>query len=206
MNNNEFFHKNGYLYVPNMLDVSQLQQEVPKERGQITYHRKDKFTHNPVEAQVDGSLSRWNYPDYKQYHYFAKKRIEELLNIDLLKTYYYDRFYFVGQELTRHKDRPACEISVTIQINSNGKQSWPIWFKRPDGEEVSVNMNNGDGVIYKGCDIEHWREPLKSKYNSVESYLRKLIKLKDDTFHHQIFFHYVNSQGPYVYCANDMVR
>ena len=174
--------------------------------GAITYYRKDKFDHNPVETQVNGSLSRWNYPPYTTSHFTVKKKIEEVLGYDLLKTYFYDRFYFTGQELTRHSDRPACEISVTIQVSSNQKKSWPIWFETKEGKEVFVNMKDGDGVIYRGCEREHWREPLESRYSKAELLLRKLIKKEDDTYHHQIFYHFVDSQGPYVWAANDSVR
>ena len=206
MNNREFFDRHGYLYVPNMIDISELKQEVPKERGAITYYRKDKFEHNPIEDQVEGSLSRWNYPLYKTSHFTVKKKIEEVLEYDLLKTYFYDRFYFVGQELTRHSDRPACEISVTIQVSSNQRKPWPIWFETKEGKEVFVNMKDGDGVIYRGCEREHWRNPLESRYSKTELFFRKLMKKEDDTYHHQIFYHFVDSQGPHVWAANDAVR
>jgi hypothetical protein len=31
-------------------------------------------------------------------------------------------------------------------------------------------------------------------------------KLPDDTYHHQIFLHYVNANGPFCHCAFDAVR
>lgn len=203
---NKQFEDNGYLYVPNILDIAPLKETPPEIRGRLTYHRKDKFTHDVEEGQVNGSLSRWNYPNYKEYHYKVKRKIEDILKIDLLKTYYYDRFYFVGQELAPHIDRPACEISITIQIGTNSKKSWPFWIETPKGEKVQINMKDGDGVIYKGCERTHWREGLKSKHNNITSKLMKLSNKKDDTYHHQIFMHYVNSQGPYVWAANDYVR
>ena len=107
--------------------------------------------------------------------------------MDLLPTYYFDRFYYEGQKLARHSDRPSCEISATVQISTNRDEAWPIWFQRPDQTENSVSMKNGDMVLYKGCEREHWREPLTGK----------------DSYHHQIFFHYVNAQGPYVHYAYD---
>ena len=108
--------------------------------------------------------------------------------MDLLPTYYFDRFYYVGQELSKHRDREACEISVTLQISTNSSKPWPIWFETPDGKDISVEMKNGDAVIYRGCERLHWREPLKGDRN---------------TYHHQIFLHYVNSQGPFVHYAHD---
>ena len=199
MTNHSSFEENGYLFVPGMVvDPENLFCPVPKERGQINYYRKDKFTHEPEESQVNGSLSRYNFPLYKELHYLVKKEVEEILGIDLHPTYYYERFYFTGQQLKRHSDRSSCEVSVTLQISTNRKEPWPIWFEKPDGSESFVNMKNGDAVIYKGCEREHWREPLESKYNRFQRIFKK-----DDTYHHQIFLHYVNANGPYVNYAFD---
>lgn len=204
MTNNKSFEENGYLFVPKMIvNPEMLFCPVPKERGQITYHRKDKFTYVPEEQQVNGSLSRYNFPSYKELHCLVKKEVETILDIDLHPTYYFDRFYFTGQQLKRHSDRPSCEVSVTLQISTNKKDPWSIWFERPDESETFVDMKNGDAVIYKGCEREHWREPLQSKYNRVQRTFMKLIKKEDDTYHHQIFLHYVNASGPYVNFAFD---
>ena len=199
MTNHSSFDKNGYLFVPGMVaDPRKLYCPVPKERGYIKYYGKNKFTHELEEKTVKGSLSRYHFPQYKELHFLVKKEIEGILGIDLHPTYYFDRFYFAGQQLKRHRDRPSCEVSVTLQISTNRKDPWPIWFEKPDGTESFVDMKNGDAVIYKGCERTHWREPLGSKYNKFQ----KLFK-KDDTYHHQIFLHYVNANGPYVSFAFD---
>lgn len=207
---NELFEKNGYLFIPKLVgDPDNLYCDPPLDEngnrltGQINYIRKDKFTYSSNEEQVNGSLARYNIPIYKELHYLVRKEIEKLLGIDLLPTYFYDRFYYVGQKLHRHSDRPACEISVTLQISTNSKNPWPIWFEKPDGTESYVIMNNGDATVYKGCEREHWRDPLQSKYNKLQTLWRSIKNLRDDTYHHQIFLHYVNSQGSYVHCAND---
>jgi hypothetical protein len=210
MSKNQIFEDNGYVFIPGLiLNPEDLKVPIPKERGQITYYnnRMDKFTHYPEETQVNGSLSRYNIPIYRDLHFLVKKEIEKVLGMDLHPTYFYDRFYFVGQELKRHSDRPACEVSVTLQISSNHSDNpWPIWFERPDGSESYVLMNDGDAVIYKGCEREHWRDPLASKYNKIEKSWRKVNRLSDDTYHHQIFLHYVNANGPFVHHAFDAVR
>ena len=171
--------------------------------GQLNYQRADKFTYVPDEKQVNGSLARYNVPMYKQLHFLVRKEVEKALGMDLLPTYFYDRFYYVGQQLKRHSDRPACEVSVTLQISTNSENPWPIWFNRPDGSDGYVVMKNGDAAVYKGCEREHWRDPLESKYNRMQRRIRKVRKMQDDTYHHQIFLHYVNSQGPFVHFAND---
>jgi len=206
MSNSETFESNGYLFVPNMvLDPENLKVSVPEQRGRFTYlnNRIDKVQYDPVESQVNGSLSRYNIPIYKELHYLVKAELKSILGMDLYPSYFYDRFYFVGQQLRRHTDRPSCEVSVTLQISTNRNEPWPIWFERPDETESCVLMKNGDAVIYKGCEREHWRDPLPSRYNKTQKFWRKLQKLPDDTYHHQIFLHYVDANGPYVQHAFD---
>ena len=109
--------------------------------------------------------------------------VEAVLEEELIPTYAYARLYSNGDELTKHTDRPACEVSVTIQLARTHHYSWPIYMggKRFD-------LAEGDGVIYKGCDIEHWREPC----NGPEDYLSG-----------QIFLHFVRKNGIYEEWAGD---
>ena len=206
----EKFDQDGYLFVPNAItDPENLYCPPPvgndgqRLTGIEKYFKDNKIEYTPVEGQVGGSLARYNHPSYAPLHYVIRKLVQNILKIDLFPTYYYERFYYVGQELTRHKDRPSCEISVTLQISTNRKDPWSIWFQLPDDSEKLVNMKNGDMVIYKGCEREHWREPLQSKYNRVGKFFNKVKKREDDTYHHQIFLHYVNAQGPHVHFAYD---
>ena len=43
-----------------------------------------------------------------------------------------------------------------------GGDLWPI-FLEPSGElgkeGTKILLNPGDMLIYRGCDVEHWREP-----------------------------------------------
>lgn len=197
------FSKNGYAILPKLVpNVDSIKSIIPNERGVLTYH-KNKFEYEPGEIQVPGSVSRYNIPMYRDLHYQIKNHLEKVLNINLHPTYYYDRFYFVGQELKKHIDRPACEISVTLQISKNGKEPWPIWFETSTGEEKYAILDDGDAVVYMGCERPHWRQPLKSRYTRLQKLWRKFKKIPDDTYHHQIFLHYVNADGYNVHHAFD---
>jgi len=87
-----------------------------------------------------------------------KPVMEKNTGLKVLPTYTYARIYKKGDILKRHKDRPSCEISNTINL---GGDSWPIYLE-PSGEKgkegVKVNLNPGDMLIYRGCELEHWRE------------------------------------------------
>jgi len=205
--NNQTFEKNGYLIIRGLYDARELFSEVPKERGQFNYHGKNanQFTFQPVEKQVEGSIARYWHPQYRCAHSQIRLKIEEAIGKKLHNTYYYDRFYFPGQELKRHTDRDACEISVTLHIGTNlpaENAQWPIWIKTPDiykdekrnsilehGEKRSVILMPGDGMIYKGCERPHWRDsmPVPKRF--------KIFKDKKEYYYHQIFFHYVLQDG-----------
>ena len=204
----EQFMNDGYLYAPQLIiDPSNLYCPPPKdEKGNLAYgtigYRNGKVISEPVDEQVPTSYSRYGHPPFQYIHELVRKSLENILEMDLFPTYYFDRFYWKDSILTRHVDRPACEISVSIQISSN-TNPWPFCFKKPDGTETSVTMKDGDGVIYRGCDTEHWRDKLQSRYNKIQRAYLKYRKKDDDTYHHQIFFHFVNAQGNYVQHAFD---
>ena len=209
---NEFFDTNGYLIIKNLCDPEKLFHSVPKERGLFNWKgsdKLDKFTYEEVETQVNGSVARYWHPQYRKIHSEIRLILEQAIGRKLYNTYYYDRFYFPGQALDKHTDRPACEISVTIHVSTNIKESWPIWIKTPDtfedktmkianGENRFVHLEAGDGMVYKGCERPHWRDPmpglLESKINKDES-----------LYYHQIFFHYVLQDGIRAHYAWDMI-
>lgn len=204
--NNEEFDKNGYLVLRNLWDPKDLYSEPPEIKGQYNYFGKiDRFNHIPVENQVEGSTSRYYYPPYRYAHSQIRLKLEEAIGKKLYNTYYYDRFYNPGQALANHADRPACEISVTVHVGSNISTPWPIWIKTPDtyldanktiitarGENRSVTLNPGDGMIYKGCERPHWRDPMPAEYRRTW-YGRKVEK--EGLYYHQVFFHYVLADG-----------
>ena len=121
----------------------------------------------------------------------------------------------------KHADRDACEISVSIHISTNLPEDtkWPIWVKTPDtytdksksevlvpGEERSVVLDPGDGMIYKGCERPHWRDRMPGTLvgEKTGGWLSK--RQKEEYYYHQIFFHYVLQDGQRSHCAGDRAR
>ena len=93
----------------------------------------------------------------------VKPIMEKELGVKLIETYSYARIYKKGDKLKRHKDRYSCEISTTMYL---GGDEWSI-FLEPSGEKgkdgVEVKLETGDMLMYRGCELEHWREPFKGK-------------------------------------------
>ena len=210
MTDKEIFERDGFLEVPEIIiDPKNLFTKPPKNHngsrtsGSLKYNLRQEPQYDKDENQVPGSFSVYNNPKYREIHRLVRRVVQNILEIDLHPTYFYERFYYAGQELKRHSDRPACEISVTLQISTNLKEPWDIWFQKPDGKETSIKMKSGDAVIYKGCEREHWRFPMKSNYNILQNKINKLKKKEDDTYLHQIFFHYVLQDGMRTHHAFD---
>ena len=203
---NESFDKNGFLVLQNLYDPQELFHPVPKIRGQLNYRSKklDDVEYIEEESQVEGSLARYWHPQYRKIHSDIRLKIEKQIGRKLYNTYYYDRFYFPGQELKKHTDRAACEISISVHISTNLEEYWPIFIKTPyvfaesqectkvkklinTGDIVAVNLNPGDGVLYKGCERPHWRDKMPGTFEMMSG--------GEELYYHQIFFHYVLQDG-----------
>jgi len=89
--------------------------------------------------------------------------MQEITKLKLSPNYSYARIYKKNDILKRHKDRFSCEISTTLNL---GGDSWPIYLE-PSGKNglkgIKVNLKQGDMLIYRGNELEHWREPFEGK-------------------------------------------
>ena len=150
------------------------------KRDAVSFMYKNNIT---AESPI---LGRWDDPQvpgaYSLYGDFVMETLlmkvlpvmKEKTGMDLIPTYSYARVYQTGSELKRHKDRPSCEISTTLNL---GGDPWPI-FIDPTGSNnvideyknihkpgapkgVKVDLKPGDMLIYSGCELEHWREPFE---------------------------------------------
>ena len=219
--NNEDFDRDGYLVVKDLWDPTELFHPLPREKGQMNWSQEGKMiNHNPEEGQVEGSLARYWHPQYRSIHSGVRLKLEKIIGRKLYNTYYYDRYYFPGQALKVHADRDACEISVTVHISTNlpdDLKDWPVHIKTPDtytdkkksavlipGESRQVILNPGDGMIYKGCERPHWRDPMPSPRRRKRDIL--LRRRQKEYYYHQIFFHYVLQDGQRAHCAWDKAR
>ena len=120
--------------------------------------------------------------------------MQQQTNLDLVPTNSFARVYKKGDELKRHKDRPSCEISTTVNL---GGDPWPIFIdgtgsnnvideyknihkpNAPAGTKVLLEV--GDMLVYSGCELEHWREPF------------------DGDICGQVFLHYNDLNGPFAH-------
>lgn len=127
------------------------------------------------DDQVPKSLAAYDFMPFVRLLVEKIPEVSTIVGEQVLPCYTYARIYQNGSTLERHRDRPACEVSMTINLNKD--HDWPILFQKSDGSEVSVELSPGDAVLYLGCQAEHWRHGF-----SGQEYT-------------QLFIHYVLSYG-----------
>lgn len=161
--------QNNYLTVPGFINQQQALDLAKKFKE---YCIKFNLQGDP---QAPNSSAIYDFMTFLRLLVEKIPEVSELLGEKVLPTYTYARVYKEGSELLRHRDRPACEISLTLNLLKD--TDWPIYFQRPDGSETSIELNPGDAVLYLGCQADHWR----NKFEGQECV--------------QLFMHYVRSHG-----------
>ena len=155
-------------------------------------HSEDPILGTWSDEQIPNTFSC--YGDFVMETLIMKvlPKMKKETGLDLIPTYTYARAYKKGDCLHRHKDRPSCEISTTINL---GGDPWPIFIDGTGADNViderknivkpnapagtRVDLDVGDMLIYRGCELEHWREPFEGDSCG------------------QVFLHYNDINGPY---------
>lgn len=175
-NTTEEFNKNGYAVLKNFIpkEVAEFLSDyllVQKEMNKVSGV-------NSGDAQVPDADSVFKEdPTLESLYLSYTTKVEEALKINLLPTYIYGRIYKTGNVLAPHRDRPSCEISATVKLAESEDYSWPIWI-----DDSCVELGVGDALLYRGCDLTHWRDKCEANENY---YLT------------QIFVHFVEQDGVY---------
>ena len=101
--------------------------------------------------------------------------VAEFAQCNVNYSYNYSRTCPHGEVLPIHKDRTACQFSVTVNIH-NTTIPWPFWVTHPGTQESqSFEMQPGDCLLYLGCEVPHWRE-----YNQGQEVCQSFIHFCDD--------------------------
>ena len=180
------FKKNKYQVIRNAIskEVAEIGYNYLKISAEADYWMlQNGVTH--TGNQLVGSFKDRQVPN--SYAKYADRFMETLLvktiptmekktGLKLIPTYSYCRLYRKGNILKRHKDRPSCEISTTLNL---GGDPWPIFIDPTGSNNVineyknihkpnapkgnKVDLKPGDMLIYSGCELEHWREPFEGK-------------------------------------------
>jgi hypothetical protein len=175
------FSKNGYEVVRNVISEDLLlclktQFEMLKDTEFFMTQKKDKFAFG--DEQSPNSFTVYCATFFDSLALQLNDKMSYITGLKLCPTYTYARIYYQGAILEPHIDRPSCEYSTTLCIDST--DIWDFYIEDKSGKERVLKLNPGDMCVYSGCELEHWRKPYEGEMQM------------------QCFLHYVNSEGPYV--------
>lgn len=118
-----------------------------------------------------------NDPVARFFHEQIADTVSRVVGEAIKPSYVYMACYLEGAELKKHTDRPQCEFSVTLCLDFSPEPeaatSWPIGLDTAEGK-VTIYQALGDGLVYRGTRLPHYRSRLAQGYTSTS-----------------IFFHYV---------------
>lgn len=162
------FDKNGYVHLKSFLDEDNCKELTDILKDLVDQGKTKQDVQCPISEAIHGTETFDKLLEDLLPHF------EKVCNKQLYPTYSYARLYKPGEELKKHTDRPACEISATITLGFDG-DVWSIYMA---GNKIDMQV--GDAVLYRGMDIEHWRE-----------------KYTEGQWQAQVFLHYVDANGPH---------
>jgi len=177
MNAGEQFKTKGFCLIKSVI-TDELRDFITQY---ALFDEMQDFNPEDTSHQVPGTHRRYADPAMETLLMLLSDTIEKNTGLKLYPTYSYYRVYRPGDILKKHNDRESCEISATLCFNHSydtNDYTWPIYI---EGNEITIEP--GDMVIYRGCDLNHWRE----KFNIKDT----------DAWHVQGFFHYVDANGPF---------
>ena len=171
------FHEHGYSIV---------KQAVPPDMIAVleNYARMQRFNNYYLDDAKTNS--QWRYADVmgESLLLHLQPLMEKISGHELYPTNSVLRIYRNGGILKKHVDRPTCEYSATLTIGYDAANLYPIWVQSKN-ESIPVYLDRGDMLIYKGCEVPHWRETFTGQ-NWI-----------------QLFLHYVDAKGEFSQYKND---
>tara|TARA_Y100000592_G_scaffold44229_1_gene70102 strand:- start:9236 stop:10354 length:1119 start_codon:yes stop_codon:yes gene_type:complete len=168
---------NSYKVIPNYISKKEAIRLGKK------FEKETREKNLPGEA---GNLVGENHndeymnPDHVALLSEKTKFLNKLFGTKVVPSYCYSRVYRSGTHLGRHKDRPACEVSLSVHLY--GTKEWAFGIVDKDGKDIEVVLQPGDAIIYDAPYAEHWRPPFPGN---------------DDDVYVQTFQHYVFLNGKF---------
>jgi hypothetical protein len=172
-----YFRENGYVPLGNLIH--------PFNLAALRRYYRHAIRRGAIRLGDEQSSRRYvahNENAARFFHHQIANAVSAIVGEPIKPSYVYLGSYLSGAELKKHTDRQQCEFSVTLCVDFSPEPylatSWPIRLDTPEGT-VKVHQALGDGLVYRGTKVPHYRHVLAKGYTSTS-----------------IFFHYVPADFP----------
>ena len=197
-----YYQRDGFALVREM---------VPRGVARVLMQRlKADLPPGPIDVRPEGASEILNrpafeiygnvYPPMQAFLWALTPVMETVTGQKLVPTYDYFRIYREGDICRVHRDRAACEHSLSLTLDYSDDVHWPLEVGRagelgpPDiftedfGDEpnAALAMGVGDAVAYRGVEHRHGRTAPNPNAWSAH-----------------LFLHWVDPDGPFADQAYD---
>ncbi|HLL30146.1 MAG TPA: hypothetical protein VK403_04035 [Allosphingosinicella sp.] len=178
------YEKHGYAHLKGFIEPSLARtflRSIAKDLGRTVFPMTGKEARPGVMKGPALQVHGEQYPPMKFFLWGLTPLVSHLVGRELLPTYDLFRIYRAGDICRVHSDREACEHSVSLTLDYSDGKPWPLQIGRVplpsrqkrlsddfEGEEhVSVGMEPGDAVLYRGIHRRHGRtEPNPNRWSA----------------------------------------
>lgn len=127
------------------------------------------------DGQVPLRFAEHSEPLMVYYHVQLRSLFEAVVGEPLRCSYPYFGAYRHGADLEKHVDREQCELTASLLIDQLPRPAdltdWPLLLEIPaTGEVVAMDMGIGDGSLYRGRELPHYRLPFEGELTTCHFY------------------------------------
>ena len=148
----------GYVVLPRLLRATHI-------LAMRDYYRRlleEGFVHFR-DRQVPLRFAEHSEPLMVYYHVQLRSLFEAVVGEPIKCSYPYFAAYRTGAVLEKHTDREQCELTASLLIDQLPRpedlSDWPLYLEVPaTGERIAMDMGLGDGSLYRGRELPHYRE------------------------------------------------
>ena len=120
------------------------------------------------DSQVPLRSARHNEPVMQYYHRQLREFFSCIVGQQVKPSYAYFASYRRGAVLKKHVDREQCKFTASVLIDyvaaPSDDQVWPLSLELPaTGEQIDVHLTPGSAVLYRGCELPHYRHELRGE-------------------------------------------
>ncbi|MFL6845428.1 MAG: hypothetical protein ACJ8ER_11175 [Allosphingosinicella sp.] len=191
------YQADGYAHLKALIEPRMAQlflQRLTKDLGRTALPLRGKASHPGVLKRPALQVYGADYAPMTFFLWGLTPVMSRLVGRELLPTYDFFRIYRAGDVCRVHSDRESCEHSLSLTLDYSDGKAWDLQVgKRPlagrqkhvtedfEGEDhVSIAMQPGDAVLYRGIHRRHGRmEPNPNRWSA------------------HLFLHWVERDGPY---------
>lgn len=196
------YRRNGYALIRQMVPVgvarslmARLRADLPPGPIAPQPHTASEILRGPA-FEIYGNV----YPPFASFLWALTPAMEEVTGQRLIPTYDYFRIYREGDICRVHRDRAACQHSLSLTLDYSDDAPWPLEIGASGNAgpqdlvadyfgaepKASLAMGVGDAVAYRGVEHRHGRTmPNPNGWSA------------------HLFLHWVDPDGPFATEAYD---